>query len=122
MGDRDQPEVLCCYFDASFEPALAATAVRWPDDASERVWRLPEGISQFGPPPSRFGLRLWRTDADAYTVFLLWERIRLKWEGLSRAQLLSTCLPRLLRDLGTDFPYLLNQPVCAAPTNLPRVA
>jgi hypothetical protein len=121
MGDRDQPEVLCCYFDHAFEPALAAMAVRWPDDG-ERVWRLPEGVVQFGPPPERFGLRLWRTETDAYSVFLLWNGVRLKWEGLTRAQLMLSCLPRLLRDLGTNFPHLLDQPVCPATTQLPRVA
>jgi hypothetical protein len=118
------PEVLRCYFDDSFSPPLAALSLSWPaGEAGEagRAWRLPEGVNLPGPPV-QFGLRVRRQAADTYAVHLLWDRTRLTWEALTRAQLLDSDLAELLAALSADLWHLLEQPVQGAKRKVNRAA
>jgi hypothetical protein len=108
------PEVIRCYFDEGFQPHLPAMWLRWDADAlgrSDRLWYLPEGVCLEGPPPERFGVNLQRLDTDDYAVRLLWNQSRLSWSSLTRVQLLTSALGPILRSLGTELRYLLDQPV-----------
>lgn len=104
------PEVVRCYFDATFEPHLPAMCLRWEEDA-ESLWELPEGVRFSGPPPHQFGIRIQRWADDSYSVRLLWDRTCLTWLDLTRGQLLASDLEPLLAALGTDLWYLLDQPL-----------
>jgi hypothetical protein len=118
------PEVVRCYFDDGFEPPLPALALRWPPDAAgaECRWELPEDVSITGPPPRHFGVALRRRAPDTYTVRLLWDRTCLRWQALTRAQLLTSALLPLLEAVGTDLWYLLDQPVEDEPVLPDRAA
>jgi hypothetical protein len=107
------PEVVRCYFEDGFEPALPAMALRWDPDTerAEQLWDLPEDVTIAGPPPRRFGVTIQRRGADTYAVRLLWNQTCLRWHALTRAQLLATSLGPLLEALGTDLWYLLDQPI-----------
>ena len=105
------PTVLSRYVDDSAEPTLPATALDWGRAAGDRLWELPEGLSLVGPPPAHFGLKLERVGADLYRVALLWDRTRLTWSALRRVQLLGSSLVPLLRALGSDPSFLLEQPI-----------
>jgi hypothetical protein len=74
-----------------------------------------------GPAPQRFGVTVRRHQADGYAVRLLWDETSLTWSDLKRAELLGSALAPLLRALGTDLWYLLDQPVEAV-VALPRQA
>jgi hypothetical protein len=116
MDPLPAPEVLRCYFDEGFQPHLPAMSLRWnplPRSRVERLWCLPEGVCLEGPPPERFGVTVQRQDADAYAVRLLWNKSRLSWSSLTRVQLLTSALGPLLRALGTELRYLLDQPINA---------
>jgi hypothetical protein len=107
------PEVVRCYFDDGFEPPLPAMALRWDVDAAgdDGLWELPEDVTVAGPPPRQFGITVRRRAADTYAVRLLWGRTGFRWQALTRAQLLGSCLRPLLEALGTDLWYLLEQPI-----------
>lgn len=107
------PEVLRCYFDESFDPHLPAMCLRWQgmSGPASRNWRLPEGVSLHGLPPSCFGIHVHRLAEDGYTVRLLWDRTCLIWLALTRRELLACDLGPLLAALGTDLWYLLDQPI-----------
>lgn len=110
------PEVLESCWAEEEAPPLAAMRLHWDPNmlgATERVWRLPEGIALTGPAPERFGVTIVRKDLDAYSVRLLWNDIRFDWTALTRTQLLTTSLVSLLRALGQDLWALLNQPIHA---------
>jgi hypothetical protein len=112
-----EPEVVHCYFDEGFHPRVPAMCLRWQPEEfgqTKRLWELPEGISLAGPAPQRFGVSIQRQSADGYTVQLLWDRTRLCWPNLNRAQLLTSCLTPLLGAMGTDMWYLLDQPIHVA--------
>jgi hypothetical protein len=115
------PEVVRCYFDDGFEPRLPAMALRW-DAGDECPWELPEGVTIAGPPPRQFGITIQRRAADTYAVRVLWERTCLRWQALTRAQLLGSALRPVLEALGTDLWYLLDQPIGDDPVPPDRAA
>jgi hypothetical protein len=113
------PDILCSYFDESFEPPLPAMCLHWDtEEAGEETWELPEGVAVTGPPPRRFGIDFRRQGSDAYAVRLLWDRTRLTWPAASREQLLGSALAPLLAALGTDLWCLLDQPLPDEPVPL----
>jgi hypothetical protein len=113
-----EPEVISCYFDASFTPRLAAMCLRWPqdDEATTQacLWRLPEKVRLIDTLPERFGVRIQRVGDDVYDVALVWNRISLCWSAVPRRDLLNTSLGAVLAALGTDLDHLLAQPVDGA--------
>ncbi len=114
MQSLPAPEVIGCYIDKGFQPPLAAMCLRWDPNApgsAERHWYLPEGVCLTGPAPAHFGITIHRRGADAYAVRVLWNTTCLSWAGLTRVQLLTCALAPLLRAMGTDLWYLLDQPI-----------
>lgn len=112
-----KPTVDRCFFEHSFEPPLSAMELCWDPDAPgvmERAWHLPEGVVIKGAAPGRFGVTIHRLGKDSYQVRVLWNRLCLSWEGLTRVQIMTSSLAIILSALGTDLWYLLNQPVKAA--------
>lgn len=109
-----KPNVERCFFETSFDPPLAAMDLEWNLDAPggmERTWHLPDGLLLKGPAPRRFGISIHRLGSDSYRVRVLWNRLALHWDGLTRVKIMSTSLGLVLNALGTDLWYLLNQPV-----------
>lgn len=116
MESLPAPEVLRCYLHTGFLPHLPAMRLRWDADAvgtAERLWYLPEDVCLTGPAPADFGVTIQRRGADAYSVRLLWNKTCMSWSELTRVQLLTSALAPLLRAMGTDLWYLLDQPVPA---------
>lgn len=107
------PEIARCYFDEGFQPHLPAMELAWPGlkAVACRLWLMPDGSVVPGGPPGRFGIDIHRFAADRYTVRLLWNQTRFCWGSLTRRQLECSCLSLLLRSMGTEFHYLLEQPV-----------
>jgi len=105
-----EPEVLRCYFEDTFDPHLPAMSLRWSGGRREQLWELPEGVTLVGPAPEQFGVSVQRLESDAYCVRLLWDRTCFVWQSLSRNQLLTSAIAPLLRAIGTDPWYLLDQP------------
>jgi hypothetical protein len=119
-----EPGIVSCQFDDSFQPRLLAMELDWRDQSAARTvraWQLPEGVELTGPAPTRFGFEVLRRAADAYAVRLLWNHTCLGWNSLTRQQLLTTSLHELLAAMGTDLPYLLDQPILLTDTPLPRL-
>lgn len=109
-----KPTVERCFFENSFEPPLSAMELCWDPDAPgvmESAWHLPDGVVLKGPAPRRFGVTIHRLSNDSYRVRVLWNRLSLSWEGLTRVQIMTSALALVLNALGTDLWYLLNQPV-----------
>jgi hypothetical protein len=124
MEPLPAPEVLRCTFDDGFQPPLPAMNLRWPGrdhELAERLWYLPKSVCLVGPAPARFGITIRRRQANAYAVQVLWDETYLSWTNLNRVELVSSALASLLRALGTDLWYLLDQPV-EAEVALPRRA
>jgi len=120
-----EPEVRACEFDEAFHPGLGVMLLDWPKASSEsveRTWPLPGGVLLTGSPPVRFGISIQRWNGDRYTVCLQWNETSLRWSSLSRADLVRTCLVKLLADLGTDLHYLLDQPIVSPECRLRRAA
>jgi hypothetical protein len=106
------PEVVRCYRQKAVGTQLPVMALHWPCDdpvGGEQSWNLPEGTSIHGPPPRLFGLRLLRGRGASYSLRLVWDRTTLAWDGLSRDQILGSCLRPLLAALGADLWHLLDQ-------------
>jgi hypothetical protein len=121
MESLPAPEVVRCYVHTGFQPHLPAMELRWDPNAlgtAERLWYLPEDVCLTGSAPEDFGVTIQRRAADGYAVRVLWDNTRLSWSSLTRVQLLTSALAPLLRAMGTDLWYLLDQPV-AAEFNLP---
>ena len=78
---------------------------------AERTWYLPDSVNLKGPAPNRFGITINRYARDTYRVRVLWNRLCLTWDELSRVQIMTSLLAPILNALGTDLWYLLNQPV-----------
>jgi hypothetical protein len=98
--------------------------LRWSaegQELAERLWYLPKSVCLVGPAPTRFGITVRRRQADGYAVQVLWDETHLSWTNLNRVELVSSALAPLLRVLGTDLWYLLDQPV-EAEVALPRRA
>ncbi|MBI2803640.1 MAG: hypothetical protein HYX68_01485 [Planctomycetes bacterium] len=111
--DLSRPEVVRCFFDRTFDPPLPAMELDWDAHAAgaaEGVWHLPENVSLNGPAPVRFGITIHRLGSDRYQVRVLWNHLCLSWDGLTRRQIMTTSLAHVLKALGTDLWYLLNQP------------
>ena len=103
-------EVVRKYVDDTFDVNTPIMVLRWTDPAAcERIWELPEGLSVVGPPPRHFALLVRRAAGDGYAVRLMWDRTQLSWPGLSRLDLLGSCLGALLSSLGLDLWSLLEQ-------------
>jgi hypothetical protein len=119
-----KPAVVESYLANEYQPPLPALRLYWNPEAgmAERSWYLPQHLTLKGPAPERFGLSVVRSDADSYTVRLLWNDIYLSWTGLMRVQLLTSALSPLLRVLGQDLWDLLNQPIQSAPAGRSKVA
>jgi hypothetical protein len=112
--DLPKPDVVRCFFEQTFEPPLPAMELSWhPDSAGafERVWHLPESVMIKGPAPQRFGVTIHRIGDNAYKVRVLWNRLCLNWDELTRRQIMTSSLALVLGSLGTDVWYLLEQPV-----------
>src|SRR4051794_1636121 len=96
------------YVEETFDRHAPVLVLRWQDEGpAERLWELPEGLSVVGRPPTRLGVAIRRLSGDGYGVRLLWERTLLSWAGLSRMELLGSCLGPLLAALGIDLWSLL---------------
>jgi hypothetical protein len=107
------PEIVGCYFDEGFSPALAAMHLKWSGPACAE-WQLPGGLVLAGPPPARFGLHIERFSPSAYTLSLVWNTQCLWWPSLTREVLLASSLRPLLAAMGTNLLYLLEQPIVRA--------
>ena len=120
MHSLSKPEVLRCYFDQAQEPHLPAMELRWDGDDpghAERVWHLPENVVLKRSAPHRFGITVSRLGANSFRVRCLWDELSMSWATLTRGQIMASSLPQVLRALGTDLWYLLEQPVEDASRN-----
>jgi hypothetical protein len=109
-----EPRVTGFCYDEVFLPRVASMNLDWPDQQlslEQITWNLPRGINILGPAPSRFGIQIVRLDTDSYTVRLVWNEMQCGWPCLTRAELLQSSLLVLLKVLGTNLEYLLDQPV-----------
>ena len=109
-----RPEVERCFFENSFEPPLPAMQLHWDPDGpgvAERVWHMPDSVLLKGPAPHRFGITIHRQAKNSYQVRVLWNRLSLRWDDLTRAQIMASSLAVILNALGTDLWYLLTQPI-----------
>lgn len=114
MTTLTKPEVLGCYFENTAHPHIPAMKLRWDLDApgvADRAWHLPAGVCLNGPAPERFGVTIFRQSDNAYRVRVLWNQLCLSWQELTRVQIMTSALTPLLRALGTDLWYLLEQPI-----------
>jgi hypothetical protein len=112
--DLPKPDVVRCFFEHTFDPPLPAMELSWdPDSAGayERVWHLPENVMLKGSAPERFGVTIHRNADNSYKVRVLWNRLCLNWDELTRRQIMTSSLTLVLGSLGTDVWYLLDQPV-----------
>ena len=101
--------------DEAFDIHSPVLVLEWNDGATtERLWELPDGFSILGLAPRRFGLLVRRDASDAYGVRILWDRTQLVWRGVSRLDLLGSCLAPLLSAVGLDLWSLLEQPIPSA--------
>jgi hypothetical protein len=111
--DLPKPEVKRCFWVRT-DPPLPAMELVWDADdggACEHFWHLPDCVTMKGPPPTSFGITIHRLHNDRYRVRVLWNRVCLSWEDLTRVQIMTSSLAPILKALGTDLWYLLNQPV-----------
>ena len=109
-----RPEVERCFFENSFESPLPAMELRWDPDApgvAERTWYLPGSVLLKGPARGASASRFNRLGADSYHVRVLWNQLSLRWDDLTRVQIMTSSLAIILNALGTDLWYLLSQPV-----------
>jgi hypothetical protein len=115
-------EVVRKAIDETFDRYAPVWVLRWQDDGpAQRLWELPEGLCVVGGPPGRLGLSIRPQASGTYAVRLLWERTLLSWPGLSRLELLGSCLSPMLAALGLDMWSMLEQPVTAGRVR-PRAA
>jgi hypothetical protein len=121
VTELPKPQVLACQFEDGCSP-LGVILLDWGEPApGARPWLLPQGLVLTGATPERFGITVLRLAPDSYRVDLLWDRTRLAWAGVSRAELLASSLGEILRAVGTSLEYLLDQP-CSPPLPRPCVA
>jgi len=103
------PEIVRRHVEDFFHRSAPVMTLRWPATTTEKLWELPDGVNILGTPPERFGFHLQRVGRDVYAIRVLWNHTCLSWEKLSRMQLLSSALASLLRALGIDLWWLLEQ-------------
>jgi len=111
--DLPKPKIKCCCVETGSEAVMPGMELQWDTDAPgvmERAWHLPDGVVLQGPAPGRFGITIHRFGTDSYRVRLLWNRMCLSWDGLTRVQIMASALKSLLAALGTDLWELLEQP------------
>src|SRR5262245_50451289 len=114
MNFLPKPQVIRCYFESTASPNVPAMQLRWDPDTpgvADRTWHLPGGVSVNGPAPEQFGVTIQRDGDNAYHVRVLWNHLFLSWKNLTRVQIMTSALAPLLRSLGTDLWYLLEQPI-----------
>src|SRR5688572_29685531 len=95
-----KPEVQRCFLDRRFEPAMSVMELCWDPTGHgvmERQWCFPDGIVLKGSAPEVFGVSIHRSGDDAYQMRMLWNRLALSWDGLTRAEIMATTLPALLQ-------------------------
>jgi hypothetical protein len=112
--DLPKPDVVRCFFEQTIDPPLPGMELRWDADAVgafERVWHLPDNVTIKSPAPQRFGVTIHRLGENSYRVRVLWNRLCLSWDALTRRQIMTSSLTLVLGSLGTDVWYLLEQPV-----------
>jgi hypothetical protein len=109
-----KPEVERCFFESSAQPPLPAMDLRWDPDGpgvAERVWHLPDNVLLKCPAPQCFGITIHRHGSNSYQVRVLWNHLSLRWNNLTRVQIMASSLAIILSALGTDLWHLLNQPI-----------
>jgi hypothetical protein len=111
MESLAEPNVLRCFCDATLAPTISALELRWPADAAERIWHLPQAVSILSAAPTRFGIVVERLGADAFKVQLLWNHTHFSWNPVRRVDVMTSSLSLILKALGTDLWQLLQQPV-----------
>ena len=114
MDYLPKPEVVRCFRDSNLTGVISAMELRWHLEAPgtvERVWHLPHGVTVHSPAPTRFGITIERLGDDAYKVQLVWNRLTLAWNPLTRVQIMTSSLSIVLQALGTDMWHLLHQPL-----------
>jgi hypothetical protein len=119
------PQVLQCCFEDSMQPHVPAMALRWDADApgaAERTWYLPHGVCVQGHAPEKFGVTIQRLGTNCYRVRVIWNELYLCWNQLTRVEIMTSALAPLLRALGTDLWYLLEQPIEPVGERLARAA
>jgi hypothetical protein len=112
--DLPKPEVVRCFSVRTFDLAPPAMELAWDvadGGACEHTWHLPDRVTLKGPPPERFGITIHRLGLDSYRVSVLWNALCLSWGDLTRLQIMTSSLAPILKALGTDLWYLLNQAV-----------
>ena len=90
-----------------------AMELQWDPDAPgvmERTWHLPDGVVLHGPAPAQFGIKIQSGNNNQYRVRVVWNRLTLDWNSLTRVQIMASSLKPLLAALGTDLWALLEQP------------
>jgi hypothetical protein len=125
MEIQTKPEVLRCYFDKTVQPPIPAMQLVWASDmagAAERLWHLPGGVALKGPAPEYFGVTIERQHVNSYRLRILWNKLYLNWSQLSRLHIMACSLGPVLRALGTDLWYLLEQPINQEATHPAKVA
>lgn len=108
------PRVVRCFFDNRFQPPVPAMELEWDPDApgaAERTWYFPDNVFMTGPAPTQFGVVLHRTSKDRYSIRLVWNDLCMSWNNLRKIQILTSGLSLVLRALGTDPWYMLEQPI-----------
>jgi hypothetical protein len=108
-----RPKIKRCCIENNADASMSCMELQWDLDAPgimERAWHLPDGVVLQGPAPARFGIIVHRIGKDSYRVRLVWNRLCLSWDGLTRVQIMASSLKLLLAALGTDLWHLLEQP------------
>ena len=103
-----------CVFDQGLQAPVRALQLQWEADGdanAERAWHMPDGVMLKGPAPRRFGITIIRVADNSYKLCVLWNRMSLRWEGLTRAQIMASSLSAILTAIRTDLWHLLSQPV-----------
>lgn len=108
-----EPDLVSCLVIDEVQPHMLAMRLNWPDDVltQAQIWDLPGGQQQFSPAPECFGIVLHRSAEDAYVIRLWWDGCYFTWQNLTRQEIENTCLHRLLAALGSDLPFMLEQPI-----------
>ena len=112
MDHLPKPEVVRCVRDSNLTGVISVMELRWHEAPGtvERLWHLPQRVTVHSPAPARFGITIERLAEDAYKVQLVWNRLTLAWNQLTRVQIMTSSLSLILQALGTDMWHLLHQP------------
>jgi hypothetical protein len=111
------PKVVRCFFAKQFEPHLPAMELQWDEQAPQLAddsWFFPGQLAIQGPAPTTFGVIIQRCGPDEYRVRLVWNDLGLSWNRLSRRQILTSAMARVLTAIGTDLWQVFEQPIDGA--------